>query len=247
MSFKNKIVIITGAAGGIGRALTTRFLKEGAKVCAVDMSTEVLDKLVADFKESQDLFTVVADISSEESTKQLQDKVKEKWGAADVVINNAGWFPFTEFEDISFEEWQKVISINLTGNFLMTKALLPLLKQSAAGRIINISSGSIFNPPPNQTHYVSAKAGVIGFTRALAVSLGKFNITVNAITPGLTATPSLVKSVPAEMIDKLAASGAIKRRQTAEDLVGAIIFLASDDAAFVTGQTINVDGGRSFI
>lgn len=247
MNLNNKIVIITGAAGGIGRALTTRFLNEGAKVCAVDISREVLDKLSADFNTSSELFTVAADISSEESTKHLHDKVKEKWGAADVVINNAGWFPFTEFEDISFEEWQKVISINLNGNFLMTKALLPLLKQSKAGRIINISSGSILNPPPNQTHYVSAKAGVIGYTRALAVSLGKYNITVNAITPGLTATPSLVKSVPAEMIDKLAANGAIKRRQTAEDLVGAIAFLSSDDAAFVTGQTINVDGGRSFI
>jgi NAD(P)-dependent dehydrogenase (short-subunit alcohol dehydrogenase family) len=247
MAFKNKIVIITGAAGGIGRALTTRFLNEGANVCAVDISTEVLDKLSADFKNIPELFTVVADISSEESTKSLHDKVKEKWGAADVVINNAGWFPFTDFEDISFEEWQKVIGINLNGNFLMTKALLPLLKESKAGRIVNISSGSFLNPPPNQTHYVSAKAGVIGFTRALAVSLGKYNITVNAITPGLTATPSLVKSVPAEMIDKLAANGAIKRRQTAEDLVGAIVFLASDDAAFVTGQTINVDGGWSFI
>ena len=247
MNFKNKIVIITGAAGGIGRALTTRFLSEGAKVCAVDVSKEVLDKLSADFNAPDELFTVVADISSEESTKNLHHKIKEKWSGADVVINNAGWFPFTEFEDISFEEWQKVLSINLTGNFLMTKALLPILKESKAGRIINISSGSIFNPPPNQTHYVSAKAGVIGFTRALAVSLGKYNITVNAITPGLTATASLVKAVPAEMIDKLAANGALKRRQTAEDLVGAIVFLASDDAAFVTGQTINVDGGRSFI
>lgn len=247
MSFKNKIVVVTGAAGGIGRALTTRFLSEGAKVCAVDVSTEVLDKLSEDLNATPELFTAVADISSEESTIALHDKLKEKWGAADVVINNAGWFPFTDFEDISFEEWQKVIGINLTGNFLMTKALLPLLKQSKAGRIVNISSGSVLNPPPNQTHYVSAKAGVIGFTRALAVSLGKYNITVNAITPGLTATPSLVKSVPAEMIDKLAANGAIKRRQTAEDLVGAIVFLASDDAAFVTGQTINVDGGRSFI
>jgi NAD(P)-dependent dehydrogenase (short-subunit alcohol dehydrogenase family) len=99
------------------------------------------------------------------------------------LINNAGWFPFTGFEDITYAEWRKVMAINLDGSFLMVKALLPLLKLSNQGRIINLSSGSYLNPPPNQAHYVSAKAGVIGFTRALAVSLGKNNITVNAITP----------------------------------------------------------------
>lgn len=247
MSFKNKVVIITGAAGGIGRALTTRFLAEGAKVCAVDVTSEVVDNLSADLGSPEEIFTVAADISSEESTVNVHTQLQKKWGAADILINNAGWFPFTEFEDISYAEWQKVVKINLDGNFLMTKALLPLIKESDGGRIINVSSGSVFDPPPNQTHYVSAKAGVIGFTRALAISLGKYNITVNAITPGLTATPSLLEKVPVEMIDQLAKKGALKRRQTADDLVGAIVFLASDDAAFVSGQTINVDGGRNFI
>ena len=247
MNLKNKIVVITGAAGGIGRALTTRFLKEGANVCAVDISEELINKLSTDLGSPKELFGVVADISSEESTKNLHTQIQQKWGALDIVINNAGWFPLTDFEDITFADWKKVIGINLDGNFLMTQALLPLLKESNAGRIINISSGSFFNPPPNQTHYVAAKAGVIGFTRALAVSLGKFNITVNAITPGLTSTPAVVSQFPSGMIDKLAEQGALKRRQTADDLVGAIVFLASEDAAFVTGQTINVDGGRSFI
>jgi NAD(P)-dependent dehydrogenase (short-subunit alcohol dehydrogenase family) len=247
MNFKNKIIVITGAAGGIGRALTTRFLKEGANVCAVDISQELINKLLADFGSPKELFGVVADISNEESTMNLHTQIQQKFGALDIVVNNAGWFPLTDFEDITFADWKKVIGINLDGNFLMTKALLPLLKKSSAGRIINVSSGSFFNPPPNQTHYVSAKAGVIGFTRALAVSLGKYNITVNAITPGLTSTPAVVNQFPADMINKLAEQGALKRRQTADDLVGAIVFLASDDAAFVTGQTINVDGGRSFI
>jgi NAD(P)-dependent dehydrogenase (short-subunit alcohol dehydrogenase family) len=247
MKFENKIVVITGAAGGIGRALTTRFIKEDAKVVAVDITKDVLDKLSLDFGSPDTLFTVVADISNEESSDNLFKEVQQKWGGTDVLINNAGWFPFTDFEEITYAEWRKVMAINLDGTFLVVKALLPLIKLSKQGRVINVSSGSYFNPPPNQAHYVAAKAGVIGFTRALAVSLGKYNITVNAITPGLTATASLVKSVPAEMIDKLAEQGAIKRRQTAEDLVGAIVFLASEDAAFVTGQTINVDGGRSFL
>ena len=247
MKFANKIVVLTGAAGGIGRALTTRFLHEGAKVVAVDITQEAADKLSVDFGLPDTLFTAVADISSDESTSNLSEEVRQKWGRVDVLINNAGWFPFTDFEDITYAEWRKVMAINLDGGFLVAKALLPLIKLSDQGRIINLSSGSYFNPPPNQAHYVAAKAGVIGFTRALAVSLGKYNITVNAITPGLTATPSLAKLVPAEMIDQFAEHGAIKRRQTAEDLVGAVAFLASEDEAFITGQTINVDGGRSII
>ena len=242
-----KIVVITGAAGGIGRALTHRFLNDGAKVCAVDITAKVLEKLRDDFGNPENLFCVVGDISSEKSCQNLFAEIKQKWGALDVVINNAGWFPIVDFEDITYADWRKVMGINLDGNFLMTIALLPLLKNSNAGRIINVSSGSFHNPPPNQTHYVTAKAGVIGFTRAAAVSLGKYNITINAITPGLTATANVVAHFPSEMIDKLAQQGALKRRQTADDLVGAIVFLASDDAAFITGQTINVDGGRSFI
>ena len=247
MKFQNKIVVITGAAGGIGRVLTSRFLDEGARVVAVDVTKEIVDKLLEDYHSPELLFGVAADISSEESTNNLYKQILKKWGGADILINNARWFPFTDFEEITYSQWRKVIEINLDGTFLMTKSLLPLLKNSDQGRIINVSSGSYFNPPSNQAHYVAAKAGVIGYTRAAAMSLGQFNITVNAVTPGLTATPSLVKAVPKEMIDNLAGQGAIKRRQTAGDLVGAIAFLASEDAAFITGQTINVDGGRSFI
>lgn len=244
---KDKVVVITGAAGGVGKALTARFLKEGAKVCAVDISEEKLEELYREFDSHINLFSVVTDISKEKSTLKLSEQLKQKWARADAIINNAGWFPFTDFEDIDYTEWRKVLNINLDGTFLMTKALLPLLKKSKSGRIINISSGSFFNPPPNQAHYVAAKAGVIGFTRALAMSLGKYHITVNAITPGLTSTPSLLEKVPKEMIDQIASHGALKRVQEADDLVGTIIFLTSEDASFITGQTINVDGGRSFI
>jgi NAD(P)-dependent dehydrogenase (short-subunit alcohol dehydrogenase family) len=247
MSFTDKIVVITGAAGGIGTALTTRFLSEGAKICAVDTTEQALGKLKSGLGNPEQLISVVADISSEESCNNLFTELNKRWGAADILINNAGWFPFTPFEEVTHEEWRKVISINLDGPFLVTKSVLPLLKKSSAGRIINVSSGSVFSGNESQCHYVSAKAGVLGFTRCAAKALGIYNITVNSITPGLTATPALVKVVPPELLKQIKENGVLKREQMADDLVGAMVFLASDDAAFITGQTINVDGGRFFL
>ncbi|HRP54389.1 SDR family NAD(P)-dependent oxidoreductase [Agriterribacter sp.] len=247
MKFINKTAVITGAAGGIGTAITQRFLDEGTRVAAVDISTEALEKLASKMGNPENLLLAKTNISSEDSTQQLYQQIKDKWDSVDIIINNAGWFPFLEFEKMTYGDWRKVMDINLDGGFLVIKSLLPMLKQSTAGRIINTASGSFFDPPVGQAHYVAAKAGIIGLTRALAVELGDYNITVNAIAPGLTATPIVLQSFPGELIDKLAEHGAIKRRQTAEDLVGITTFLASEDASFITGQTISVDGGRSFI
>lgn len=245
--FSNKSVIVTGAAGGIGSAIVRRFLSEGAKVCASDQTADALDKLARELNSPEELMTAEADISSEESCQNLAAQVEKKWGAADILINNAGWFPVTPFEEISYVEWRKVCAVNLDGPFLVTRAILPLMKTSPAGRIINMSSGSIFAGTPDQCHYVSAKAGVIGFTRSAAKALGQYGITVNAITPGLTSTAPIKKMMPEAVLAKQSEARAIKREETAEDLVGAVIFLASDDAAFITGQTINVDGGNNFI
>ena len=244
MKFINKTAVITGAAGGIGTAITQRFLDEGTRVAAVDISTEALEKLASKMGNPENLLLAKTNISSEDSTQQLYQQIKDKWDSVDIIINNAGWFPFLEFEKMTYGDWRKVMDINLDGGFLVIKSLLPMLKQSTAG---NTASGSFFDPPVGQAHYVAAKAGIIGLTRALAVELGDYNITVNAIAPGLTATPIVLQSFPGELIDKLAEHGAIKRRQTAEDLVGITTFLASEDASFITGQTISVDGGRSFI
>ncbi|GAB3641353.1 SDR family NAD(P)-dependent oxidoreductase [Spirosoma arcticum] len=247
MNLSGKSVVITGAAGGIGKAFTQRFLAEGARVCAVDYSVEGLDKLVGEVGGSGELLPIQVDVSKEESCQQMADQVKKTWGRVDVIINNAGKFPFKPFEETTYEEWRTTMAINLDSQFLITKALLPLLKESKAGRIVNISSGSIFAGPGEQVPYVASKAGVIGFTRALANALGQYNITANAVTPGVVATEAAIKEFPEGMIDMVAKMGALKRRQTAEDLVGTVLFLSSDESAFMTGQTLNVDGGRSFI
>lgn len=247
MRFSNQFVMVTGAAGGIGSAITRRFLSEGAKVCAVDNRSAALHQLVLGLGSPAALLAVEADVSSEESCKSLSAQVERQWGALDILVNNAGKFPVTPFEEISYAEWREVCAINLDGPFLVTRSVLPLIKASKSGRIINISSGSIFAGTPDQCHYVSAKAGVIGFTRSLAKALGGHNITVNAITPGLTDTPPVLALFPAAVLDEQAKARALKRRETADDLVGAVVFLASAEAAFITGQTIQVDGGNNFI
>ena len=247
MKLNRKIAIITGAAGGLGTAFTRRFLAEGARVCATDKTTEGLARLTAELGPRIELMTVPADITKEADAEKIYHKIAEAWGYVDILINNAGWFPFSAFEQITYEEWKAVISVNLDGPFLVTKALLPLIKKSTSGRIINIGSGSIYTGTPNQTHYVSAKAALLGFTRSLANALGDYKITVNLVTPGLTVTPNLVKAASPAMIEKVESNGALKRKQEAEDLVGGVVFLATDDAAFITGQTLNIDGGRTFI
>lgn len=203
--------------------------------------------MIHDLGSPEALLASEGDVSSEESCQAFAAKIEQTWGTVDILVNNAGKFPATSFEKISYAEWREVCAINLDGPFLVTRALLPSIKTSKSGRIVNISSGSIFAGTPDQCHYVTAKAGVIGFTRSLANVLGQHNITVNAITPGLTDTPPILKLFPAAILDEQAQARAIKRREVAEDLVGSILFLASDDAAFVTGQTINVDGGNNFV
>lgn len=191
--FTGKFVVITGAAGGIGQAVTRRFLNEGAKVCAVDKNTDALEKLPSELDMPEGLSIFAADISSEKDSLDLAEKIKQDWGKLDILINNAGWFPVTPFEEMTYEEWRKVIEVNLDGPYLMTRALLPLIKKSESGRIIIVSSGSIFGGVPDQCHYVAAKSGLIGFSRSLAKLVGEDGITVNIITPGLTVTPPVKK------------------------------------------------------
>jgi NAD(P)-dependent dehydrogenase (short-subunit alcohol dehydrogenase family) len=244
---QDRIVIITGAAGGMGALFVERFLANGDTVMATDTSEEALIKLAGTLDRGAKLHTMAADISDEASCAKLAAFVREKAGRVDVLINCAGFFPTQSFDEMSLADWNKVIGINLTGVFLMVKAVLPLMKGRGWGRIVNIGSGSMFEGVAEQTHYVAAKAGVLGFSRSLARRVGNEGITVNVVAPGLTLTPAVAKSMPPEMIEAQIKARAIQRNETGEDLVGTVFFLASPDADFMSGQTLNVDGGKHML
>jgi NAD(P)-dependent dehydrogenase (short-subunit alcohol dehydrogenase family) len=240
----NRNVVITGAAGGIGMLLVERFLANGDAVLATDTGGEALEQLRGHVGEHTKLTTSPADVSSAGDVSALAEVAREQNGTVEVLINCAGFFPILPFEELTVEDWQSVIDINLTGSFLMAHAFLPLMKERGWGRIINFGSGSVFDGTRNQTHYVAAKAGIVGFTRSLAREVGGYGITVNVITPGLTVTQAVRENFPREVLEAQRKARALQRDEEPEDLVGPVFFLASPDAGFITGQTLNVDGGK---
>jgi 3-oxoacyl-[acyl-carrier protein] reductase len=247
---RDLVAIITGAGQGIGRAFALRFAREGAHVVIADIQEDKADSVA---QEVQDLgaigVAIRTDVSSPESVKRLVDQTIERFGRVDVLINNAAIFATIKmkpFEEITFEEWNRLISVNLTGTFLCCQAIAPHMRERKTGRIINISSTTVLMGRPWYAHYVASKAGIIGLTRALANELGSDNITVNTIMPGATETEIPRETVTPEQAKALISAQAIHRRETPEDLVGTAVFLASDDSSFISGQSINVDGGLNF-
>ena len=243
MRFNDTGVVITGAAGGIGAALTRRFLSEGARVYAADRDADRLAALQAECAVGDNLLVADFDVSDEAACAAFAQSVRRAWGHLDVLVNNAGYFPVCAFEDMTLKQWRTVCAINLDSVFVMSQKFLPLMKESGRGRIVNIGSGSVFKGPAGQSHYVAAKAGVIGFTRSLANEVGQYGVTANVVTPGLTATPGALDVFSAAALEARAKLRPIQRVQTVDDVVGAVMFLASREADFITGQTINVDGG----
>ncbi|WP_433496746.1 SDR family NAD(P)-dependent oxidoreductase [Sphaerimonospora sp. CA-214678] len=240
----NRVIVITGAAGGIGTPLTARFLGNADTVIATDLSDEALKRLAERMDHHSALHTVAADLSAEPGAARLAEFARDVAGHVDVIVNAAGHFPLQPYEEITPGSWRRVLDINLTGPHLIVQALLPLMKHRGWGRVINFGSGSVFDGTRSQTHYVAAKAGVVGFTRSLARELGPFNITANVIAPGLTVTEQARSTFPEPLLEAQRQARAIQRDQQPDDLVGPVFFLASPDADFITGQTVNVDGGK---
>ena len=243
----DRSVIVTGAGGGMGSLFVRRFLENGDTVFAGDVDAAALDRLRADLGHSALLHAAVADVSDEASCGSLAALARATRGRVDVLVNCAGHFPVTPFTELTADVWRRVVDINLTGTFLMIKAVHPLMTGRGWGRIVNIGSASVFGGVADQSPYVSAKAGLLGLTRSLARAFGGEGITVNVVTPGLTATPPVLRDLPAEMLKDQIKVRAVPRQEEAGDLVGAVFFLASPDADFISGQTLNVDGGSHML
>ena len=240
---EGKVAIVTGAAAGIGRTFCVGLAGEGARVVAADLRdvTETLAEIKA---LDGTAMGVQMDVANPEDVARMVKQATDIHGRVDILVNTAGIYPTSPIEQISLEDWRRVTAINLDGPFLCSKAVVPIMKLQRHGRIINMTSTTFFMGVPNFTHYVASKGGVIGLARGLAGEVGEFGITVNCIAPGLTNTPGVSASPDIlQTWDMLVEAQAVKRRQEPLDLLGPLLFLASDESAFVTGQTLCVDGG----
>ena len=250
MRLSGKVAIVTGGARGLGKAYARRLCQEGVKVVIADIldASEVVQSIT---KEEGEVLALRTDVSEEESAQEMARKTIEYFGRIDILINNAAISTTTvmkPFYEISAEEWDTVIRVNLKGVFLCCKAVYPQMKKQGKGKIINISSGSFFKGLPHFIHYVTSKGGIIGFTRALAREVGNAGICVNAISPGYTTTDALTEKpqYPAELVRNIVSSRCFKRDELPEDITGTVVFLASEESNFITGQTIVVVGGSVF-
>lgn len=241
-----KVAVVTGAAQGIGNAIARGLATEGARIVVADLRRAA--EAAADFPEG---LGVEVDVADEEAVERLVNEVVDGCGGIDILINNAGLYaslkmrPFTE---IPLEEWRKVMDVNVASMFLACRAVVPRMRERGGGKIVNVSSGTVFRGVPFVLHYVASKGAIVAMTRALAKELGKDGIHVNCVAPGFTMSEGVQEH--AEVVEALRdvtiAARTIQRDQLPEDVVGAVVFLCSPAADFITGQTMVIDGGQYF-
>ncbi|WP_211232475.1 SDR family NAD(P)-dependent oxidoreductase [Thermocrispum municipale] len=250
MRLKNKVAVITGAGQGIGKVFASAFAAEGARIVIADVNSgagEAAAKAVRD--EGGEAIAVTTDVSDERSTRDMAAAAVDHFGTIDILVNNAAIFStlsMKPFDAIPVEEWDRVFAVNTRGTFLACKAVAPIMRERGYGRIINISSSVVVTGRPNYAHYVASKGAVWAFTHALATELGEDGITVNAISPH-----GIITEIPRETISdegwrRNLEEQAIKRKGEPADLVGAAIYLASDESRYMTGQTLSLDAGLRF-
>jgi len=247
-----RVAILTGGAKGIGRHYAGALAKEGARLMIADVAdaSEVAEEIARDYG-ANSVASAVTDVSDESAVKALVAKTMERFGRIDILVNNAALFaPLAEqmLTEIDVALWDRVMAINVRGVFLMTKHVAPHMIAQKYGKIINISSGTVARGIPLFAHYVTSKGAVMAFTRSSSRELGEYNICVNNLAPGFTLSDSVINENPGHLEHSRAPSivrRALKRDEFPEDLLGTLVFLASADSDFITGQTIAVDGGAT--
>lgn len=236
-----KTALVTGAAQGIGKAIAKRLAADGASVVISDINGEGAKATAASIGGKARAIT--ADVSDPASVKAMFAEI-EKTGGVDILVNNASIVPFIAWDDVDLDHWRKIIDVNLTGAFIVTRAATDQMRAAnKPGRVINISSNTFFAGTPNMAAYVAAKGGIIGFTRALATELGKYDITANAVTPGLIESDGVKTSPHNEAFGFVEMLQAMPGKGQPEHIADVVAFLASEDARWITGQTLNVDAG----
>jgi 3-oxoacyl-[acyl-carrier protein] reductase len=247
MRLDGTVAIVTGGASGIGRCTVERLVGEGARVAIADIDVEraqaLSEKLRGQTGDARTL-AVGADVTSEVDTAAMVRASLERFGRVDVLVNNVGTYPHVPFEEITYQEWRKVMTVNLDSVFLCCRAVLPAMKGQESGRIINVATNLVWIGLAGMVHYVTAKAGIIGLTRSLAREVGEHGIAVNAVAPGPLVPP--VDQLDDEALGRLVAIvnyQCLKRYLEPDDVAAAIAFLASVDADFISGQVLTVDGG----
>ena len=246
MRLEGKVIIVTGASRYIGQAMAVRLAQEGAKVVAADIRdcAETVEMVQA---EGADVLSIQVDVTDETQTLEMARKTVERFGRIDCLVNNAGIYDgliSKPIMDVDMEVWDQVFRVNVKGIFLCSRAVFPAMKEQGGGKIVNTGSAIWLGSSTGIPHYVASKAAVTGLSRTLAKELGQYNITVNTLAPGGTRSGAVVNRDDAP-ISIAQAGRALDRPEVPADLVGTLVFLASDDSSFITGQMIVVDGGVS--
>ena len=250
MLLDKKVAIITGSARGLGRAMALRFVKEGAKLTICDVHD--CDPVAREIKAlGGEVLALKVDVTRETDTAEMAKATVDHFGRVDILVNNAAAVGGLEipdfmkpFEMLSAGDWDRILEVNIKGTFLSSKAVIPYMKKQGKGNIVNITSTTAFTGSPVFLHYSTSKAGVINMTKTMATALGAFNINVNAIAPGPVMTETMRVLVTPDIEKHLIETQLLKRAIKPEDIAAAVVFMASDEASIITGQTLAVNGGE---
>ncbi len=240
MSLQGRVAVVTGAARGIGRAVVEKLHAEGAQVAVADVNGEGAQSVAS----ALDGLAIQMDISSEEDAGRMVRETLDRFGKVDILVNAAAIVPFVAWDEVDYAYWRKIISVNLDGAYLVSRAVEAPMREAGYGRIVLIASNAFYAGTPNMGPYLAAKGGVVGLTRALATELGKYGITANAVAPGITETEAVMESPHKNALDFVQSLQAIPRHASPHDIAPAVAFLASEESGWVTGQVLIADAGH---